>query len=77
MQGEKPWINPGPAQETAWAEQRLQALASTRKSVEMVMALPTQEERGRFMADYREKWGDVCAEALEAMVRNAWEKRRA
>lgn len=71
----KPWLNPSIEQERKWQEQRLAALASTRAAVDRVIRLPGKEARRQLMVEYRVKRGDVCADALESLVRSAWEKR--
>jgi hypothetical protein len=68
-------INPSVEQERAWHEQRQAALTAHRKALDEVMALRSSEARRRYIDDYREKWGAVSAESLEARVRSEWEKR--
>ncbi len=70
----KSYLNPSMEQERQWQAQRLAALASTQASVDKVMRLATKAERRQFLAGYREKWGPICADALEAMVRKRWDK---
>jgi hypothetical protein len=41
------------------------------------LQLPHRAARLKFLAAYRERHGAVCAEALENLVKSAWEKRRA
>jgi hypothetical protein len=71
-----PWVNPSPAQEQAWHEQRLAALAASRQAVEDVLGLRDIEARRRYLAAYAEKWGRLSAEGLEMRIRLAWESRR-
>jgi hypothetical protein len=72
-----PWVNPSPAQEQAWQEQRLAALAASRQAVEEVLRLRGIEARRLYLAAYAAKWGRLSAEGLEMRVRKAWEERRA
>jgi hypothetical protein len=58
------WLNPTPEQEQAW-----QALSD-------VLRLRDLDGRRRFLADYREKWGQYAAESLALSVRAEWDKRR-
>jgi hypothetical protein len=72
-----PWVNPSPAQEQAWHEQRLATLAASRQAVEEVLRLRGIEARRIYLAAYAEQWGRLSAEGLEARVKKAWDERRA
>jgi hypothetical protein len=68
-------LNPSAEQEQAWQAQRLAALDARRQALRDVLRLRDVESRRRFLAAYREQWGALSAEGLEASVRAEWEKR--
>lgn len=68
-------MNPSQEQEKAWHDQRQAALAAHRQAVDEIMRLRDVNARRRYLADYREKWGALSAEGLDAAVRVEWEKR--
>lgn len=70
-------LNPSLEQERQWAADRAAALARHKQAVATVLALPTVQARRKWLADYRGRMGDVCAEAMEEAVRAAWGGQRA
>jgi predicted metal-dependent hydrolase len=75
MTASSPWLNPSPEQEQAWETQRQAALKAHQQALVDVMALRDRESRRRFLAEYRQRWGQWSAEGLEIRVRQAWERR--
>jgi hypothetical protein len=71
-----PWLNPSPEQELAWESQRQAALTAHRQALVDVMALRDREARRRFLAAYRQRWGQWSAEGLEMRLIKAWQERR-
>jgi hypothetical protein len=69
------WTNPSPEQERAWQAARVAALQAHRQAVAEVLRIRDLEARRRFLAAYRERWGQWSAEGLEMRVRAAWETR--
>jgi predicted metal-dependent hydrolase len=68
-------LNPSSEQEAAWQAQRLEALAAHRRALTEVLALRDVNDRRRYLADYRRRWGALSAEGLEARLLAAWERR--